>query len=211
MMMDEEIQEAQPATHPPMEPTGDLLDDEETKWPKVIGVISLIYAILGLGCNALGGAWYAVAPMLPEMWRGGADIPGILRLSLGVQILAAVCLGVLMLIGAVNLLRRRRAGPRLLKRWAILRMLLILIAVVLLVLTAPAQVDMQRSMQEFSNDMLRDAGRTDMIKESTDEEFWRLLMIQGGFGVLATAIYPVFLGLWLSRTKITADVERWLE
>lgn len=210
-MMDEEIQDAQPATHPPMEPTGDPLDDEETKWPKVIGVISLIYAILGLGCNALGGAWYAVAPMLPEMWRGGANIPGILRLSLGVQILAAVCLGVLMLIGAVNLLRRRRAGPRLLKRWAILRMLLILIAVVLLVLTAPAQVDMQRSVQEYRNDMLREAGRTDMIQESTDEEFWRLVMLQGGFGVLATAIYPVFLGLWLSRKKITADVERWLE
>ena len=211
MMMDEEIQGAQPAAHPPMEPTAVVLDDQETKWPKVIGVISLIYAILGLGCNALGGAWYAFAPMMPEMWRGGADVPGILRLTLGAQVLAAVCLGVLMLIGAVNLLRRRRAGPRLLKRWAILRMLLILIAVVLLVLTAPAQVDLLRSVQEYSNDMLRDAGRADMIQESTDDELWRRVMLQGGGGVLVTAIYPVFLGLWLSRTKITADVERWLE
>ncbi len=209
--MNDENQQDHEAMHPPMEPTAVLLDDEETKWPKVIGVISLIYAILGLGCNALGGAWYAVAPMLPEMWRGGADIPGILRLSLGVQILAALCLGVLMLIGAVNLLRRRRAGPRLLKRWAILRMLLILIAVVLLVLTAPAQVDLQRSVQEYQNDIHRDAGRADMIQESTDDDLWRLVMLQGGFGVLVTVIYPVFLGLWLSRKKITADVERWLE
>ena len=159
----------------------------------------------------LSGAWYAVAPMLPEMWRGGADIPGILRLSLGLQVLAAVCLGAMMLIGAVNLLRRRRAGPRLLKRWAILRMLLILIAVVLLVLTALAQVDMQRSVQDFRNDMLRDAGRTDAIKESTDEELWQLVMLQGGIGVLVTAIYPVFLGLWLSRKKIVAEVDRWTE
>ncbi|MHC4446466.1 MAG: hypothetical protein ACYSXF_01485 [Planctomycetota bacterium] len=194
-----------------MEPAAVPLDDEETKWPKVIGVISLIYAILGLGCSTLGGAWYAVAPMLPEMWRGGAEMPGILRVSLVGQLGAAICLGVLMLIGAVNLLRRRRAGPRLLKRWAILRMLLILIAVVLLVLTAPAQIDMQRSVQEFRNDMLRDAGRTDMIQERTDEELWRQVMLWGGLGVLATAIYPVFLGFWLSRKKITDDVERWLE
>ncbi len=195
--------------HPPVEPGELVADEPQTKWPKVIGVISLIYAIGGLLCNTFNGVWLGVANMIPEMFRGGVEIPPIVRIAGIVQVVFTLAAGILMVMGSVSLLRRRRAGPGLLKKWVLLRMALLLLAVVAMVLTGPAQTQMQRSILEFQNDMFREADMTDRIVEKTDEELWQKAMLQGGIAAGLFAIYPVFLGLWLSRKKITAEVEQW--
>ena len=200
--MDESAEHAVP-------PTFGEVAAEETKWPKVIGVISLIYGFMGLLCNTFNGVWLGVADMIPEMFRGGVELPLIVRIAGIVQAVLTLGVGILMVMGSVNLLRRRRAGPGLLKKWVVLRMVLIVAAVVVMVLTGPAQIQMQRSVQDYTNDKWRDAGMTDRIVEKTDDELWRTVIIQGGIGFGLTAIYPVFLGFWLSRKKITADVEQW--
>ncbi len=195
--------------HPPVEPAELVADEPQTKWPKVIGVISLIYAIGGLLCNTFNGVWLGVADMIPEMFRGGVEIPPIVRIAGIVQAVLTLGVGILMVMGSVSLLRRRRAGPGLLKKWVLLRMALLLLAVVAMVLTGPAQTQMHRSILEFQNDMFREADMTDRIVEKTDEELWQKAMLQGGIAAGLFAIYPVFLGLWLSRKKITAEVEQW--
>ena len=195
--------------HPPVEPAELVADEPQTKWPKVIGVISLIYAIGGLLCNTFNGVWLGVADMIPEMFRGGVEIPPIVRIAGIVQAVLTLGVGILMVMGSVSLLRRRRAGPGLLKKWVLLRMALLLLAVVAMVLTGPAQTQMHRSILEFQNDMFREADMTDRIVEKTDEELWQKAMLQGGIFAGLFAIYPVFLGLWLSRKKITAEVEQW--
>ncbi len=195
--------------HPPVEPAELVADEPQTKWPQVIGVISLIYAIGGLLCNTFNGVWLGVADMIPEMFRGGVEIPPIVRIAGIVQAVLTLGVGILMVMGSVSLLRRRRAGPGLLKKWVLLRMALLLLAVVAMVLTGPAQTQMHRSILEFQNDMFREADMTDRIVEKTDEELWQKAMLQGGIAAGLFAIYPVFLGLWLSRKKITAEVEQW--
>ena len=184
-------------------------DEPQSKWPKVIGIISLIYALIGLTCTTTEGIWLGVSGMLPEMWRGGADPPRIIQVTGIAQVVLTLGVGILMVTGAVSLLRRRRSGPGLLKKWVLLRMALLVLAVVAMVLTGPAQTQMQRSILEFQNDMFREADMTDRIVEKTDEELWQKAMLQGGIAAGLFAIYPVFLGLYLSRKKITAEVELW--
>ncbi len=200
--MDESPQQAAP-------PTFAEVAAEESKWPKVIGVISLIYGLMGLLCNTIIGVWLGVADMIPEMFRGGVELPLIVRIAGIVQAVLTLGVGILMVMGSVSLLRRRRAGPGRLKKWVLLRMALLLLAVVAMVLTGPAQTQMQRSILEFQTDMFREADMPDRIVEKTDEELWQKAMLQGGIAAGLFAIYPVFLGLYLSRKKITAEVEQW--
>ena len=196
-------------SYPPVEPGGITNDEQLTKWPKVIGVISLIYGFLGLLCSTMSGVWLGVADMLPEMWRGGVELPAIVRMTGMVQVVLTLGVGILMVMGSVSLLRRRRAGPGRLKKWVVLRMMLIVAAAIVMVLTGPAQIQMQRSILDYTNDRFREADMTNRIVEKTDDELWRRVIIQGGIGFGLTAIYPVFLGFWLSRKKITAEVEQW--
>ncbi len=117
--------------------------------------------------------------------------------------------GVLMFVGAVNLLRRRRSGLSLLRTWSVIRLVLIVVGLGTVIVLAPAQVELQRSLLEQQNDRLREAGMESRVKEQTDEEI-RQGVIRNGVIVLGvTAMYPFFLGLWLSRRKVTAEVQRW--
>ncbi len=88
--------------------------------------------------------------------------------------------------------------------------ILVLIGVIAGVLMAPAQIEMQQQMLEAQRERMP-PDQAARIPDLTDEQIWRRTMISMGVMSALFAAYPVFLGLWLSRTKITADVERWLE
>jgi hypothetical protein len=197
---------------PPIPPPGTAeLESGEalTKWPTVIGVISLIYACGGLLC----GIGYGISSFFMEalMRMGGMDIatPAIIKVTGLILSLCMMALGILMIAGAVATLRRRRSGPKLLRTWAVLRIILLLLGIAVTVLSAPAQIQLQREIQEAQADMMRESGRTDPIEEKTDEEIWRGLIVQVGIMTGVMAVYPFFLGLYLSRRKIMAEVEQW--
>lgn len=191
-------------------PPTEIAETEEipSKWPTVLGVISLIYGMGGLVCW-LG---YSVSVFFSEalMKMGGMDVSTPLSIKIWGVVLGAVSmgLGIVLLVGAANLLRRNRSGPSLLRKWVILRLLLILIGFVVGMLTAPAGIQMQRSMLEAQNEALREAGRPEQ-PEKSDDELWRTALVQSAIFSGILVIYPVFLGFYLSRKKIIAEVERW--
>ncbi|MHC4991612.1 MAG: hypothetical protein ACYTGC_11600 [Planctomycetota bacterium] len=191
-------------------PTGHgELAELPSKWPKPIGVFSLLYAIGGLTCASLGIGWMLVAPQLPEMWRGGSEIPRLIQITSLVQFAAGFGLGILMLVGAINVLRRRPSGPDLLRKWVVMRLALLLLGVVVLVLTSPAQIHMQRSVLEYRNRMFREADMDDRVVEKTDAQIWRTTLVQSGIFTGVLAIYPAFLGFFLSRRRVTEEVAHW--
>lgn len=198
-------------THPPTEQDEMLADDEPTKWPKVIGVISLLYALGGMLCQ-IGG----VMSLYLTKWfarLGGFDLDMEIPASLkAVQIGLATltfCVGILMFVGAVNLLRRRRSGPSLLRVWSVIRLVLIVVGLGLAVMLAPSQVELQRSLLEQQNDQLREAGMESRVKDKTDDELWQAVIRTGVIASGVFAAYPFFLGLWLSRRKVTEEVQHW--
>ena len=67
------------------------------RWPKVIGIISIVWGSLGLVCGGVGTAWAVVAPSFMEQALDGDPMPdgmkmhaadyGIMGLSLGLALL----------------------------------------------------------------------------------------------------------------------------
>ncbi len=114
-----------------------------------------------------------------------------------------------MFVGAVNLLRRRRSGPSLLRVWSVIRLVLIVVGLGTAIVLAPAQVELQRSLLEQQNDRLREAGMESRVKEKTDDELRQAAIRNGVIASGVFAAYPFFLGLWLSRRKVTEEVQHW--
>jgi hypothetical protein len=193
---------------PPIE-QGPLVDEvARTRWPTVIGVISLIYGILGMTCATLQVGWLGAMDVIPEMWRGGITMPLGLRLAFIGLVLPVMVLGIMLITGAVGLLRRKRSSVGLLKKWAILRIVMIVIGLVVTIVTAPAQIEMQRQAYDFQVRMLAEANRSAPPPRS-EQQMWFWLIAQTGVASVIIACYPLFVGFFLSRRKINDEVAEW--
>lgn len=194
---------------PPIEPAMLLPETPSSRWPTVIGIVSLVYALGGMLC-ALG---IGVSSFFMEamMAMGGMKVftPAIIKINGMVSAVLLLVAGVVMLSGSIGTLRRKRGGPKLLRVWAVLRIVLLLVGVVATVLTAPAQIQFQRSVLEEQARRMKEAGRSMNTAELTDDDIWRRTIIQVGIFSGVWAVYPMFLGFYLSRRKITEEVASW--
>jgi hypothetical protein len=190
--------------HPPIE-QGELdREPPRTRWPIVFGVIGLLLAICGLLCNGMFLTWIGLGNALPEMYRGGVEMPPIVRVTGAVTCILALIFAVMLLIGSIGLLRRRRSAPSLLRKWVVLSLLLLLISTVLTFVTMPAQIEMARSSERYMTRVMPTA-----VKPKTDEQHWFAITIQTGIFTAVWAAFPIVLGAWLSRRRIVHEVATW--
>jgi uncharacterized membrane protein len=193
------------------QPTGQgpLLDEiTPSRWPTVIGVISIIYAIGGMTCATLQVGWLAVMDAIPEMYRGGITMPLGLRLAMIGLVVPLLILGIMLITGGIGLLRRKRSSVSLLRKWVLLRLVMLLLGVMFAVVTAPAQIEITRQSHEFAARMYAESGQSAPPSKS-DEELWRGLILQTGIFSALIAIYPLFIGFYLSRRRINDEVAEW--
>lgn len=200
--------EMQPQDAPPIE--SEPLDlAEESKWPKVIGTISIIYALIGLMC----GLFAVGSPWLTEFGTrfAGLDMtfPLIMKIIAVVSGAIMFILGLMLFFGGIRLLRRKSSGVSLIKKWVIARIVFLLIGYATTVLTAPTQVDFQRQVLDLTNEAMVKGNRPDLVKDFDEDQTWRLLMIQSAVVTSIIAIYPLFLGFYISRKKISDEVNTW--
>ncbi|MCH7573262.1 MAG: hypothetical protein IH891_10140 [Planctomycetes bacterium] len=118
-------------------------------------------------------------------------------------------LGLMLIFGGTRLLRRKPAGISLIKKWVIARIVFLLISFTASVLTAPIQIDIQRQSNDFTNEMAVKGNRPDRVKDFDEDNAWRFVMIQAAVVTSVIAIYPLFLGFYLSRKKISDEVNTW--
>lgn len=188
----------------------ELAEAPDTKWPRVIGIISLIYAAGGILCQV----GVVVSSLASEtlMKMGGMDIempPVLLAVNTALGVVMSF-VGLLLLFAAINLLRRRRSGVSLHKQWAVLRLVLMVAGVGVAIVLLPANIELQRSIQEASNEKLREADRDDLVQEFSEDKVWRQTIIMTGVGAGVVTVYPLFIGFYLSRRKIREEVETWI-
>ncbi|MHC5113504.1 MAG: hypothetical protein ACYTGP_03640 [Planctomycetota bacterium] len=193
---------------PPQAP--EPLEPEETTWPRAIGVISIIYAVGGMLCQVVVSGWTMLSEQLMAMGGMDFDIPPSLRYPTLVFSFFAFCLGVYMLTGATSLLKRRRVGVARLKRWAVLRLVLLVLGLGSTLFTLPGQIDLQRQVLEFQNQQLRESGREDLVKPFDEDAAWFQVIVSTGIFTGVFAVYPLFVGFFLSRRKITDELETWM-
>ena len=198
----------------PLEPALDDVwegaDIPQTKWPKVIGIISLIYALCGLLCQVGAG----VGTFLSEffMGMGGLDVtmPPQLKYSTPVIALISFCIGLILLFGAINLLRRRPSGVSLHKKWAVIRLVVLVIGIAVGIVMLPANIEFQRSVQEATNRLAIEGGRPDAVRQFDEDSKWLQGRIMLGVTSGLAAVYPFFIGFYLSRKKIDEEVAQWV-
>lgn len=183
---------------PPTEFSG--MPETPSKWPTVIGTISIILGALGLvcyGCGTLNTAGSSsFSSMLPEDQRP----PPVPAAQLAVQI-TQMCvtwlLSAWLLAAGIGLVKRRRwARPHHLG-WAVAKI------VVAVVGTAISFIFIQDSVRQI-NDAMSQQGPPPF---TVTEELVTVVMIAVMIWFL---IYPIFLLLWFSRRKIKAEVAAWL-
>ncbi len=128
-------------TAPPTAPDTGAVVASVSGWATGLGIVVLVYATLGILVNAVGLAMLVYSEQAREA-AGGLDVA---KLALGG---VAMLLGVVLAIGALGLLKRRRFGVHATLTWAAARLVLLLVAGTYGWLTLPAQVDQQMELMD---------------------------------------------------------------
>ncbi|MCH7546296.1 MAG: hypothetical protein IID30_07835, partial [Planctomycetes bacterium] len=113
--------EMQPQDAPPIESEPlDLV--EESKWPKVIGIFSMVYALLGMTCQGFAVLIFLLIPVFQAMSGNDFDAPLMLQILTYVSFTIYVCLGIFLFMGGMRMLRRSTRGLANLKAWVVIRL-----------------------------------------------------------------------------------------
>jgi len=170
-----------PEPVPPVQTQGYIPQPKRSAWPTVIGIISTIFAAMGLICtpislaiNAFNPATQKVHEFMPEWyrtWELGSGLVG-------------VAFAVLLLIAGISLMKRRPIGRSLHLIYAIIGTVMTVINAVAIVLLIGETSDMPDPM--------------------------RYGMIGGGAGGVCLGLaYPIFLLIWFLRGPVAKEVKTW--
>lgn len=198
---------------PPDPMPDDPFDDEilPTKWPTVVGTLSIVLGALGLLCGTIGVGWSVFMDQLTSgMMQADIHAPPSIRIVSIVSALGGTLLALVLVIGGVGLVRRRRMGLAVTRVWAVLRVVWLLIALGLGLWLLPANIEYQMAIQEAQIKAAEADGREFpewAIK--TEDGAWLAAVISIAVGTVVTAIYPTFCIFYLSRRKIADEVRRW--
>jgi len=180
---------------PPAPPLGQALSpyaqppgypERKPKWPIVIGVLSIVFGSLGLLCTPINmlqmqvGETAQTSRMIFPEWY--------LRVTLVESLFGLVLAGVLLTAGILAV-RRKPACRGFHLAYAVLTLVQLVIGGIL---------------------YYRMVGEVDLsgLKQPVQSAARMGLRI-GGAAMILGAIYPVFLLIWFSRTKIRDQVRQW--
>lgn len=192
---------------PPIEPAP--VPPEPPGWPRTIGILCVVYGAGGVFLYGFCG----LAGTLSQSWLlsfSGLEappMPPVLLWSTAIQSVLLAALGVVLVVGGVRLVQRRRSSRSLLGAWAAARLAVLVASALVAVLTTTTQLDYQVAMNESVRDMMREQGmapaeidRNAPVVTAEDLEGRQRLMTIGM--TLPLAAFPIFVGmLATSRRK----------
>ncbi|MBX3356277.1 MAG: hypothetical protein KF724_11345 [Phycisphaeraceae bacterium] len=160
-------------------------------WPTPIAVIGIVLATLGLAQSAMAIVVVTgVSLFLPSLFQQAFAVQaGGSRVAIVLSV-AELAAAVLLLVGSIGLLQRKRRGVALLKWWACFKLALVVLGSV---------VGWMNTMAHLDEASLQGMNPTAMII---------LTVLSIMFGALMSAALPVFILIWTSRASVRADVDR---
>jgi hypothetical protein len=208
-------------TVPPSKPDARIPEDDlaghQASWPTVVGIISIIYAFLGIFANGCGAAFiYLGGQTLALMGidAGDLQVPMWLKIVQTGMGVFGVGLGILLLAGAIGLIRRKIASLGVLKLWAVLAILSTFVGIGIGFAAITPNVQLQLDIQEAIRDKMKsDGGDPSQIPElNKDEETMRSESIRNLaiFGALPI-IYPAIIGFLVTSRKRLDQADAWEE
>jgi len=192
-----------PAAHvspgaPPTEAGPPAVPPTESTWVTVIGIIGIVYASIGLfgGVCGLGGS--AMMSFIPSMAPHGKSMPSTVAMGpwLILSNLAGMVLAIVLLVGAIGLLKRRPWSRGVLMGWAVAD-------IVVTVLGLFASVVMQKAM--FAEMARQQHG----APPGTENMMFVGVLFGACFGLIWGWGPPIFTLIWFSRAPIKQEVAGW--
>jgi amino acid transporter len=175
---------------PPIEPMLDL-PEERPSWPKVVGIVSILWGALGLVCNGCGVAsplLMGMVQMPPEM----GPMPDVMKPGLGQLVLAGIglAMSVVLIIAGVATLQRQNAGRTLHLLWSVVNLVLVVVAIVMTLIVMGEQAA--------------------WVKDNPDSPWAKqyspfATYIGIAFTVVLGGAWPVFCLIWFGLVKKTQE------
>ena len=192
------------STPPPVDPS--QLPNKGRNWPKTIGVIALIFGILGfLGAVVAPFSLLITKSALESMVSQGAD-PDAVETYIGkaqsIAYLSAAILGIvalLLLFGGIQLMKRKKIASPVLQVWAVLK-------VAAGGFLNYKNFHLTREQLEITNSVQAGNAEIAQMTESITTVSLIVGMVFGGLWLLAL---PVFLLVWLNRAKVKEEIQSW--
>jgi hypothetical protein len=192
------------STPPPIDPSD--LPGPKRSWNRTIGGIALIFGILGLlGALIAPVSLTFTKIMMKTFEEQGADsadvadyIEKLSSLSMMSTIGLAI-LGIMLAVGGIFLMKTKRLGSPLLKIWAVLKIVFGIFVNYKNYGLTQQQMKIQTSV-----------GGMDPTAAEMTESITNIAVLVGMiFGTLWVIALPVFLLIWLNRSKIKTDISAW--
>lgn len=177
-------------------------------WPTGFGVFSIVYGVVGMLTTIFG---LLMTLFSEAYWNAlmGVDVavPSLLRVTTVILSVPLLALGVLLLAGAIGLVRRRRRSVTLIKSWVAARIVFAFLTLLSTPIVAQAQLDYQEAIYEALDERAAQRGEAPPPRwgagSTTSAYVW------AGIGALVVCVYPFVLGFWLSRPRIRDEVAAW--
>jgi hypothetical protein len=215
MQEDRSETSAMPPAPPAADPFAAYPDDlaaRRSRWPVVFGAISLVVAVCGFCVQGFG----AVGSLFTQrmMALGGLEVsppPRIVQYVGGAQAAVLAILGIVLVVGSVQLMRRRAAGARLVLTWAIARLVMVVVGLGLGLLVMRPQVEWQAVMTGEIRESLRAKGmKEEQLPPLQDEEaLRRQAMIGLAVASAAFSAWPFAMAIVLTSRRSRAEIAAW--
>lgn len=184
---------------------------EPTRWPLIVGVIGLVYGGLGCCADTFFLAATAFSPWFASLMgiKNPPEMPN--QAIFLVSTLATLALCILLVVGSVQLLRRRASARSTLMAWVVARLVMLVVGLVIGFATLQGQVDYGEKWDQTVKAMVeeRQPGATAKMPpfdRKRQELMARYSLV--GMSVLFLA-YPLFLGVLLTNRAKRAEIESW--
>lgn len=194
-----------PAVTPPTEVSE--VAGRPSNWPTALGVVGIIFGILGIliyGCGGIAGnvAMPLLAPQMEGMPVQAAQFE-VMRRFMVLNLLSglvATILAIWLLVTAIGILRRRPWSRASGLGWAVVKMVHAVPAAVLGYIVNRATV---RAMEQAA----ADSG------DPMPGGFFAIMETLGSIGMGCTLMWtwalPVFMIVWFLRAPVREEVDRW--
>lgn len=175
------------------------------KWPTVIGVIGTVIGGWGICNGVIGLCMIAFFANFEPMSKGSITSSAMFPLGIGGAVAslgAPLLVAVILLVGSIQLLRRRRGARTVLIWYSIIRIVVVAATIAYSVLAT------QNMLEQMSQTSAAGGASAPTLPAGTMNAMYVMMWVQIGVQAVLFLALPVFLLVWFTRAGVKRDIER---